>query len=48
MISGTADNCLISNFPYLQRNQDDFKIKAEDNKPIMLTEEEDDDEDSSK
>ena len=37
-ISGTADNCLLSNFSYLLRNANDYLITAEEGKPIMLGE----------
>ena len=37
-ISGTADNCLLTNFSYLLRNLNDFTITAEENRPIMLAE----------
>ena len=37
-ISGTADNCLLTNFCYLLRNVNDYTITAEETKPIMLGE----------
>lgn len=41
-ISGTTDNCLLTNFVYLQRQLGEFKMTADDRKPIMLVDDEDD------
>ena len=46
-ISGTFDNCLLTNFPFLQRNKGEFVI-SEETGTIMIKEEvESDDEDNS-
>ena len=39
-ISGTTDNCLFTNFPYLQRtSNEDYKILVHDKKPIVIQDE---------
>lgn len=38
-VSGTADNSLFTNFPYLQRCPDEYNIYAHANQPITLVEE---------
>lgn len=35
-ISGTSDNCLLTNYPFFQVSGDDFKLVAEPNKPVRL------------
>lgn len=37
-ISGTADNCLFTNFPYMQRLKGDFKIEINEKNHINLLE----------
>jgi len=37
-ISGTADNCILTNFPYLERNFGDYMIRADDGRPIRIEE----------
>jgi hypothetical protein len=37
-ISGTADNCLLTNFPFFQRFGDDYKFVSEPGKHVSLTE----------
>ena len=37
-VSATADNSLLTNFPYIQRSAGDFEIVAEPGKPILLRE----------
>jgi len=34
MISGTADNCILTNFPFFQRFGDEYKLHAENGKHI--------------
>lgn len=41
-ISGTTDNCLLTNFVYLQRQLGEFKISADEKRPIMLIDDDDD------
>jgi len=45
-ISGTADNCLFTNYPYIQRNFNEYRIIAEDYQPIRIDDLTDDDLDS--
>ena len=35
-VSGTADNCLLTNFPHFQVHGEDFKLTADNNKPIRI------------
>ena len=38
-VSGTTDNCLFTNYPYFQRNQEkDYNFSEDDNKPLLVTE----------
>lgn len=41
-VSGTTDNCLLTNYPYLQRMVGEYKIVAEEKKAITLVEDYDD------
>ena len=43
-LSATADNCLFTNFPYLQRSPGEYYITAEPGKPIRLREVDDNEE----
>ena len=40
-ISGTTDNCLLTNYPFLQRNPGEYKLIASNDKPINLEIEDD-------
>lgn len=43
MVSGTVDNCLLTNQPFLQRfSEEEYAIVAEDGKPIRIQETDDD------
>ena len=37
-VSATADNSLLTNFPYIQRNPGEYEIIADPGKPIRLRE----------
>jgi len=38
-VSGTTDNCLFTNYPYFQRNQEkEYAFIEEEGKPLIVTE----------
>ncbi len=46
-VSGTSENSLFTNFPYLQRNIGEFEIVAEEKSPLIIREIDNEDSDGS-
>ena len=46
-VSGTADNCLLTNYSYLQRMSNEITITANENSPIIIYEKNNDDVESN-
>lgn len=42
MVSGTCDNCVLTNFPYMQRHWNDYEITCGENQPLMIKDSESD------
>jgi len=46
-VSGTTDNSLFTNFPFMQRNFGEFEVLAQDEKPLLIRELDNDDSEAS-
>jgi len=46
-VSGTADNCLLTNYSYLQRMSNEITITANEDSPIIIYEKNNDDVESN-